>query len=150
MDDPAGFSLLVPQGWQRLTDGDQIDYTPDNGRHLLRIAVDTTPDFKDPYTHMLALEEEVGKLPEYDRIKLRPNTFRDQTKAAIWEFTWTERQGHDGERRAIDQMHYSPDGLTEYALYMAGPAEDWSTTRVQFETVLTGWEPDGAGGPPER
>ncbi|MET4926174.1 serine/threonine-protein kinase [Streptomyces sp. PSRA5] len=144
--DPVGFSLIVPKGWQRQMDGDQIDYTPDNGLHLLRIAVDTTPDFQDPYNHMLNMETEVGRLPLYDRVKLRPNTFRGQTKAALWEFTWTEKQGHKGERRAIEQMYFSADDSAEYVLYMSGPAEDWSTIRSQFDVALGGWQPEGAGG----
>ncbi|MFD3486786.1 serine/threonine-protein kinase [Streptomyces sp. NPDC058665] len=146
VNDPAGFSLIVPEGWQRQQDGDQIDYTPDNGVHLLRIAVDTSPDFPDPYHHMQDMEKDVGRLPQYDRVKLRPNTFRGQTKAALWEFTWTEEQGHKGERRAIDQMYYSADDSTEYALYMSGPVDDWSTTQTQFDIMLGGWQPDGAGG----
>lgn len=143
VNDPAGFTLIVPEGWQRQLDGDQIDYTPDNGLHLLRIAIDTTPDFPDPYHHMKNMEKEVGRLPLYDRVKMRPNNFRGQTKAALWEFTWTEKQGHKGERRAIDQMYYSSDESTEYALYMSGPADDWSTTRSQFDIMLGGWQPDG-------
>lgn len=90
VNDPAGFSLLVPEGWERRMTGDQIDYTPDDGRHFLRIAVDTTPDFPDPYNHMLDMEKSVDNYPDYQRIGLRQITFRDQTKAALWEFSWTE------------------------------------------------------------
>lgn len=96
VDDPAGFSLVVPEGWQRQMEGDQIDYTPDNGRHFLRIAIDTTPDFPNPYIHMQDMEKQVGKFPNYDRVKMRPINFRGQTKAAVWEFTWTEQQGQEG------------------------------------------------------
>ena len=35
-------------------------------------------------------------------------------------------------------MYLTHDGV-EYALYMAGPAEDWDTTVQQFETILRGW-----------
>ncbi|WP_381794856.1 protein kinase [Streptomyces niveus] len=146
VDDPAGFSLVVPEGWQRQMEGDQIDYTPDNGRHFLRIAIDTTPDFPNPYIHMQDMEKQVGKFPNYDRVKMRPINFRGQTKAAVWEFTWTEQQGQEGERRAIDQMYFSEDESTEYALYMSGPAEDWDTTRAQFDVILDGWQPDGEKG----
>ncbi|MFB8349964.1 serine/threonine-protein kinase [Streptomyces niveus] len=148
VDDPAGFSLNVPNGWERRMNGDQIDYTPDDGVHFLRIAVDTSPDFQDPYHHMKDMEKNVDGLPEYDRIMLKPNTFRDQTKAALWEFTFTvtdEREVYVGPRRAIDQMFFSADGSTEYALYMSGPAADWSTTRSQFDTVLGGWQAGSAG-----
>ncbi|MBT2367838.1 protein kinase [Streptomyces sp. ISL-10] len=141
VDDPRGFSLWVPKGWKRQADGDQIDYTPDNGRHRIRISVDLSPDFENPYMHMLEMQEGLKKrLPDYRRVKLRPNTFRDQTQSALWEFSWTERTEHPGPRRAIDQMYYEDDG-TEYALYMSGPAKDWAVTREQFDTMLRGWRP---------
>ncbi|MFI2370656.1 protein kinase [Streptomyces sp. NPDC018833] len=139
--DERGFSLWVPDGWKRQADGDQIDYTPDNGRHRIRISVDPSPDFENPYMHMLDMQEGLAKrLPDYRRVKLRPNTFRDQTQSALWEFSWTERTEHPGPRRAIDQMYYEDDG-TEYALYMSGPAKDWDVTREQFDTMLRGWRP---------
>ncbi|TXL90266.1 serine/threonine protein kinase [Streptomyces sp. IB2014 016-6] len=146
VEDPAGFSVLVPEDWERQVNGDQIDYTPDDGVHFLRIAVDTSPDFQDPYHHMKDMEKNVDGLPGYQRISLGPNTFRGQTKAALWEFTWTEtdeKEVYVGPRRAIDQMFFSADGSTEYALYMSGPARDWS--RAQFDTMLGGWRAGSAG-----
>lgn len=141
VEDPDGFSLWVPEGWTRQTDGDQTDYTPDNGRHRIRISSDTSPDFENPYMHMLDMEKGLEKrLPEYQRLKLGPNTFRDQVNSALWEFTWTEKTTFPGPRRAIDQIYYTDDG-TEYALYMSGPADDWATTREQFDTMLRGWRP---------
>lgn len=140
VSDPAGFSLLVPEGWQRRVKGGQIDYTPDNGRHLLRIGIDAAPDYENPHAHLVDLEKVLEKLPEYQRLRLEPNVFRDRPKAALWEFSWTERETFPGPRRAIDQMYFGDDG-TEYALYMSGPAEDWSVTSAQFETVLRSWQP---------
>ncbi|MCB5181674.1 serine/threonine protein kinase, partial [Streptomyces sp. SMC 277] len=138
--DQAGFTLYVPNGWRRQTDGNQIDYTPDNGKHFIRIAVDTTPDYENPYMHVLDLEKQVSRRTDYKRQKLNQNTFRDSTRSAIWEFTWTEKGVHAGPRRSIEQMYIAPDG-TEYAVYMSGPAADWEITRAQFDTVLSGWAP---------
>ncbi|MDX3852206.1 serine/threonine-protein kinase [Streptomyces sp. AK02-01A] len=135
-----GFSLHVPEGWERQMDGDQIDYTPDNGLHLIRISV-ATPDFENPYMHMLNMEEALQRLPLYQRVRLAPNTFRDQTHSALWEFTWTEEKTHPGKRHAIDQIYYSDDNNTEYAIYMSGPEKDWATTRKQFDVVLRSWQP---------
>ncbi|MFJ6636641.1 PsbP-related protein, partial [Streptomyces sp. NPDC091376] len=141
VDDPADFSLLVPEGWERQLDGDQIDYTPDNGRHLIRISIDETPDFENPFMHMRDVEKTVRtRLPEYQRVRLDQNTFRDQEKSALWEFTWTETKNNAGERRAIDQVYYADDG-TEYALYMASPAKEWTTTRKQFDTMVQSFQP---------
>lgn len=139
--DPEGFSLFVPDGWVRRVDGEQIDYTPDGGKHFIRIAVDPEPEFENPYAHLLDLEKQVAKRSDYARVTLHPNTFRGQVKAVLWEFTWTEKTGSfTGPRRAVEQMYYAPDG-TEYAVYMSSPAADWQTTRSQFDTVLTGWQP---------
>ncbi|GHD58849.1 serine/threonine-protein kinase [Streptomyces goshikiensis] len=138
--DPAGFTLFVPDGWKRQMDGDQIDYTPDGGKHFIRIAVDETADYDNPYTHMLEMEKELKKRSDYKRYDLHGNSFRDTTRAALWDFGWTEKGAQAGARRAIEQMYMTPDN-TEYAVYMSGPASDWSKTREQFDTVLSGWEP---------
>ncbi|MFB6564561.1 MULTISPECIES: serine/threonine-protein kinase [unclassified Streptomyces] len=139
-DPIAGFTLFVPEGWTRKANGDQIDYTPDDGKHFIRIASDSTPDYQDPYAHLLDLEKQVAKRTDYKKVRLNQNTFRDSTRAALWDFTWTEKQNHPGPRRAKEQMYVAPDG-TEYAIYMSSPVESWATTEQQFDLVLSGWEP---------
>ncbi|MFD7559011.1 serine/threonine-protein kinase [Streptomyces sp. NPDC059835] len=138
--DPEGFRLYVPNGWTRQMDGNQIDYTPDNGKHFIRIAIDPTPDYDTPYAHLLDLEKWVAKRTDYKRVKLNQNTFRDTTRAAIWDFTWTEKGTQAGPRRAREQMYIAPNEI-EYAIYISGPAADWKTTQQQFDTVLSGWKP---------
>ncbi|MFJ3980165.1 protein kinase [Streptomyces sp. NPDC090021] len=140
VDPLAGFTLFVPEGWTRQANGDQIDYTPDDGKHFIRIASDSTPDYQDPYAHLLDLEKQVAKRTDYKKVRLNQNTFRDSTRAALWDFTWTEKQNHPGPRRAKEQMYVAPDG-TEYAIYMSSPVASWATTEQQFDVVLSGWEP---------
>ncbi|WP_189600935.1 serine/threonine-protein kinase [Streptomyces lateritius] len=142
VEDPKGFSLLVPDGWKRQADGDNIDYTPDNGRHRIRISMDRTPDFENPYMHLLDLEKTVGTRSGYERVKLDQNTYRDQVRSALWEFTWNERKTFPGPRHAIDQVYFGDDG-TEYAVYMSSPEESWSVTREQFDIVLQHWRAPG-------
>ncbi|MGW1008790.1 serine/threonine-protein kinase [Streptomyces termitum] len=142
VDDPEGFSLAVPDGWKRQKDGDQIDYTPDNGRHRIRISVDRSPDFENPYMHALDLEKTLQSRMDYERVLLGQNTYRDQVKSARWEFTWTEKQSFPGPRHAIDQLYYGDDG-TEYAIYMSSPEESWEETRQQFDVVLQHWRVPG-------
>ncbi|MEU9315450.1 serine/threonine-protein kinase [Streptomyces sp. NPDC048295] len=147
VNDPEGFSLTVPEGWERRADGNQIDYTPDNGVHYIRISIDPSPDFDNPYMHMVtSLEPQLAKrLPGYERKTLHSNTYRDRP-GSLWEFTWTETKDHPGPRHAIDQMYFGEEGGPEYALYMTGPAEDWDTTRAQFDTILRGWRAPGSSG----
>ncbi|MFF1915464.1 serine/threonine-protein kinase [Streptomyces sp. NPDC058239] len=144
VDDPEGFSLTVPDGWERRADGNQIDYTPDNGVHYIRISIDPAPDFENSYMHMLNLEKQLAKrLPGYQRKTLHSNTYRDRA-GSLWEFTWTETKDHPGPRHAIDQMYYGETGGPEYAMYMTGPASDWESTREQFDTMLRGWRAPGS------
>ncbi|MFE5619697.1 serine/threonine-protein kinase [Streptomyces sp. NPDC056524] len=140
--DPKGFSLAVPDGWKRQTEGDSIDYTPDNGRHRIRISADPTPDFENPYMHVLDLEKTLKKRMNYQKIKLNQNTYRDQVRSARWEFTWYEKQEFPGPRHAIDQLYFADDG-TEYAIYMASPESSWETTREQFDIVVQHWRAPG-------
>ncbi|MET9620964.1 MULTISPECIES: serine/threonine-protein kinase [unclassified Streptomyces] len=144
VEDPEGFSLVVPEGWKRQTDGDNIDYTPDNGRHRLRISIDPTPDFENPYVHVLDLEKTLKRRSEYRRVWLNQNTYRDQVRSARWEFTWQEKQNFPGPRHAIDQLYFADDG-TEYAVFMASPESSWETTREQFDIVLRHWRAPGEG-----
>lgn len=139
-DPIGGFTLFVPEGWTRKANGDQIDYTPDDGKHFIRIAADPSPDYKDPYAHLLDLEQQVQRRTDYKKHQLNQNTFQGSTRAALWDFSWTEKVSHPGPRRAREQMYIAPDE-TEYAIYMSSPVTDWETTQQQFDIVLSGWEP---------
>ncbi|WP_189782419.1 serine/threonine-protein kinase [Streptomyces capitiformicae] len=142
VEDPEGFSLALPEGWKRQVEGAQIDYTPDNGEHFLRVAVDDSPDFDSPYHHQLDLEEQVKVRSEYRRVHLEENIYRDRP-GALWDFTWTavaKDTKFPGPRRAIEQMYLARDGV-EYTIYMSAPAADWETAEEQFYAVLRSWRP---------
>ncbi|MFF8468707.1 serine/threonine-protein kinase [Streptomyces griseus] len=139
VDDPAGFSLVVPEDWTRQVQDGQIDYTPDGGAHRIRISVDPDPDFEHPYLHMENMEEQLSeRLPGYQRIGMEKNTFRDRP-GALWEFTWNETRDHPGPRHGIDQMYYGGPGGPEYALYLTAPQEGWEASREKFDIMLRSW-----------
>ncbi|MGV9550937.1 serine/threonine protein kinase, partial [Streptomyces ardesiacus] len=138
----------LPENWQRRDfDGDsgdlrQIDYTPDGGDHVLRISVDTAPDYNDPYVHQQDLDAQLGgRLVDYRRVALERVGYRD-LDSARWEYTWTalaKDTEFPGPRRAVSQMYLSRDGV-EYALNMSGPASDWTATQQRFRAVLQSWQ----------
>lgn len=145
-DDPAGFSLHLPKGWKRTPFGPQgelkqIDYSPDGGRHFVRIAVDTSPDFSDAKSHQEDLEQQVQRLVGYKRVTMEENIYRDR-KGSLWEYTWTALAKDPpyvaGPRHAIEETYFSRDGV-EYAIYMSTPQKDWAKTSEQFKWVLQGW-----------
>ncbi|MFD3584989.1 serine/threonine-protein kinase [Streptomyces sp. NPDC058683] len=152
VEDPLGFKLSLPKGWKRSVygiDGDlkQIDYTPDNGRHFLRIAIDSSPDFSDALAHQEDLEQQLQRLVDYHRVTMKKNLYRDRD-GSVWEYTWTAlaKDGANaaGPRRAIEETYYSRAGV-EYAIYMSSPAKDWATANKQFKWVLQSWDPGTSG-----
>ncbi|WP_405868697.1 serine/threonine protein kinase [Streptomyces sp. NBC_01515] len=146
--DAWGFDISLPKGWARKVYGDsggikQVDYTPDNGKHFVRIAIDTSPDFPTANAHQLDLEAQLQRLVDYNRVTLEANTYRDRP-GSLWDYTWTAQAKdtpYPGPRRAIEETYMSRDGV-EYAIYMSAPAADWATTGAQFKSVLQSWSPD--------
>jgi serine/threonine protein kinase len=144
--DPVGFSVYLPRGWERSVFGTpadgltQIDYSPDGGKHFVRIAVDTSPDFLDPLDHQRNLELQIDGLKDYHRVGMVRNDYRDRP-GARWEYTWTALPkdiAFPGPRRAVEETYMSRDGV-EYAIYMSSPAKSWPTTSKQFTRVLQSW-----------
>ncbi|MEV0240543.1 serine/threonine-protein kinase [Streptomyces sp. NPDC050674] len=146
-DDPAGFSLHLPKGWKRKPFGPQdeikqIDYTPDGGKHFVRIAIDASPDFADAKSHQEDLEQQLQGLVDYKRVTMRENTYRDR-RGSLWEYTWTALAKDPpyvaGPRHAIEETYFSRDGV-EYAIYMSSPEQDWAQASREFTWVLQGWQ----------
>ncbi|WP_307624199.1 serine/threonine-protein kinase [Streptomyces sp. V3I7] len=147
--DPMGFRLSLPKGWKRSVYGvqgdlKQVDYTPDGGKHLVRIAIDGSPDFASPLQHQQDLEQQLHRLVDYRRVAMEENTYRDR-KGSLWENTWTALRKDPpyvaGPYHAIEQSYVSREGV-EYVIYMASPAQDWAQTSRQFRWVLQSWQPD--------
>ncbi len=148
-DDPVGFSISLPKGWKRSVSIDQdglrqVDYSPDKGKHLVRVAVDTAPDFRTSYEHMSNLDQRISqRLLDYEQLGLKEELFRDQP-GARWEYAWNalaKDAPHyfPGPYRAIDVGYMASDG-TEYAIYASSPADDWAATRKQFDWILRGFQ----------
>ncbi|MEU6278955.1 protein kinase [Streptomyces sp. NPDC047028] len=147
--DPFGFSISLPKGWKRSVSIDQdglrqVDYSPDKGKHLVRIAVDTAPDFRTAYEHMSNLDQRVSRrLIDYKQLKFKKELFRD-LPGVRWEYTWNALAKDPphyfpGPYHAIDVGYMESNG-TEYAIYAASPAADWGTTKKQFSWMLRSFQ----------
>ncbi|MGW4438961.1 serine/threonine-protein kinase [Streptomyces sp. NPDC004596] len=157
--DPWGFTVYLPKGWSRRVVGApgrdagvepdpdlrQVDYTPDGGKHFVRIAMDTSSDFANALEHQRDLEQQLQGLVNYNRVTMRANTYRDR-EGALWEYTWDALAKDPpyvaGPRHAIEETYFSREG-TEYAIYMSTPEADWPRTSKQFQWVLRSWRPNG-------
>ncbi|WP_250404983.1 serine/threonine-protein kinase [Streptomyces cellostaticus] len=160
--DPWGFTVYLPEGWSRRVVGAQagaqsagqadpdlrqVDYTPDGGKHFLRISIDTSSDFANALEHQKNLEGQIQSLVNYHRVTMKANTYRDR-QAALWEMTWDalakDPPYEAGPRHAVEETYFSREG-TEYAIYMSTPEADWPQSSKQFHWVLRSWQPPAAG-----
>ncbi|MEU9990517.1 protein kinase [Streptomyces sp. NPDC048045] len=145
--DPWGFTVYLPKGWSRKVVGlpgdlRQVDYSPDGGKHFVRIAIDTNPDFATPLDHQKDLEQQLQRLANYHQVTMEENIYRD-CKGARWEYTWDALAKDPpyvaGPRHAVEETYFSREGA-EYAIYMSTPEKDWAKTSKQFKWVLQSWQ----------
>jgi serine/threonine protein kinase len=145
----VGFSISLPKGWKASVSIDkdglrQVDYSPDKGKHLVRVAVDTDTDYSSSYKHMSDLDENLSShLLNYKQLFLKEELFRDRP-GARWEYTWdalAKDPPHyfPGPYRAIDVGYMKSDG-TEYAVYESAPAGEWTTIKEQFDRILRSFQ----------
>ncbi|MFJ3665522.1 protein kinase [Streptomyces sp. NPDC090106] len=149
VNDPVGFSIMLPEGWTRSVSIDQdglrqVDYSPDQGKHLVRVAVDTEPDFSSSFKHMTDLDQRLApRLQDYQQLVLKEQIFRDQP-GSRWEYTWNAL-AKDAPHyfaatyHAIDVGYMQSDGI-EYAIYASSPIDDWDATRKQFDRILRSFQ----------
>ena len=83
------------------------------------------------------------RLRDYRQLLLKEELFRDQP-GARWEYTWdalAKDPPHyfPGPYRAIDVGYMKSDG-TEYAVYESSPADEWTTTKKQFDQILRSFQ----------
>lgn len=141
--DPQGFSLAVPEGWEREVEGGQIDYRgPDAAGDSAYLRIGIVPGTtQSAIDHFRELEEITSsRTQDYAQVELAANTFQGRA-GARWEFTWVEKKSGRA-MHAIDQAYVTDDG-TEYALYYQGPAESFATDRAAFDTALETWSQGG-------
>ncbi|MQS14095.1 hypothetical protein F7Q99_17905 [Streptomyces kaniharaensis] len=121
VQDPAGFSLLVPDGWQREAKNTSVFYKSPDGNGLLQVFPMTAGT--TPYDHAVAtdanLAADQANHPGYRRIRL------EQASGSV-ELEYAYNLPGGGVRRAVDHILVVPDSQP-YALLVAGPEASWPT-----------------------
>jgi serine/threonine protein kinase len=134
--DPTGFTVAVPDGWTRSTEGPRTYFQdPDSGRFLL---VDQTTEPKDdPLTDWQANEPSVAaRLSGYERISLDRVEYRGWN-TADWEFTW---DGRNGQIHVLNRNIRVSDERA-YALYWSVPESLWADSRGMFDVIALSFQP---------
>jgi hypothetical protein len=134
--DPTGFTVAVPDGWPRTTEGPRTYFRePGGGRYLL---VDQTTQPKDdPLTDWQANEPSVAqRLSGYQRISLQRVDYRGWN-TADWEFTYN---GRSDRIHVLNRNIRVSDGRA-YALYWSTPETQWDDSRGMFDVIAASFQP---------
>jgi eukaryotic-like serine/threonine-protein kinase len=134
--DPTGFTVAVPDGWQRSTEGPRTYFREPGGTRYLLVDQTTEPK-DDPLTDWQANEPSVAdRLSGYERIFLDRVEYRGWN-AADWEFTYDGRN----DRVHVLNRNIRVSDARAYALYWSTPERQWADSRGLFDVVAQTFQP---------
>ncbi|HSK54044.1 MAG TPA: protein kinase [Jiangellales bacterium] len=138
-EDPTGFRIGVPEGWERSTEGPRTYFRdPESSRYLM---VDqTTEPADDALVDWQANEQGVSqRLADYQRVSMERVEYRDYD-AVDWEFTFAG----DGDRVHVVNRNVRVDDGQAYAIYWSTSESRWADSFGVFETAVESFQPSGS------
>lgn len=140
--DPAGFTIAVPDDWQRDERTNGVFYTIDGDRDLLQIDQVTEPD-GTPYKALQAVSKERSGQPGYEQLSLQevtPSATAPGQDAAELVYAYDNKTLNQ-RRQVVDYAFTAPNG-TQYAVLVAGSADEWPLQKNRLSVALTRFETD--------
>jgi serine/threonine protein kinase len=140
-DDPTGFGLAIPRGWNVRRDGPGGRFVyfedPDSDRYLL---VDQTDDPKgDPKADWERQEAaRAPRMRDYDRIRIETVDYFE--RAADWEWTYTHA---DYGPVHVVNRGFVTSADRGYALYWLVPADEWNGSDDELAVFRETFRPGG-------
>ncbi|MGB9376361.1 MAG: protein kinase, partial [Mycobacteriales bacterium] len=136
--DPTGFSVAVPDGWQKTRqkgspDDGQIDFVdPTNAGRFLRFGYTSSPK-NDPVADWKSQERSrFGNDPSYKRISIVSVDYRGYP-TADWDFTL-------GSTR-VKNRGFKASESHGYAIYLSAPGSQWSGSMKYFDVAAATFKP---------
>ncbi|WP_031068284.1 hypothetical protein [Streptomyces sp. NRRL WC-3742] len=121
VQDAAGFTLTVPDGWQRRVDGTSVFYDSPDGSSLIQVfSMGTDSPYNQAVATDASLAANPSRFPGYRKLSLT----QTPGGGAVLEYAYD--LAGKGVRHTVDQMVTTPDGQV-YALLVAGPETGWPT-----------------------
>ncbi|MFJ9081308.1 hypothetical protein ACIRL3_02740 [Streptomyces sp. NPDC102384] len=139
--DKAGFTLAVPEGWNRSENGDGVFYTSPDEASLIQVFTLTEPDTTPLASLRLTSGNLSKRVPAYEEVSLEETaapdgaseTVTDDAAALVYAY---DSKKLDARRKVIDFAFTAQDG-TQYAVLVAGPDTEWPEQENRLATVLS-------------
>ncbi|MFD5935424.1 serine/threonine-protein kinase [Streptomyces sp. NPDC060333] len=136
--DREGFSLAVPQGYQRTTDDQRVFYVSPDG--AFRIGIKSTPPVAGGPPAAMKTSDVGGPdtNPGY-RDNTIVRTTHNGLPAALWEFTWNGFTAAEGPRHTFD-LCWDENG-SMYDVWVSAPVGRLGEARSHFDAALDSFVP---------
>ncbi|WP_367321290.1 serine/threonine-protein kinase [Streptomyces sp. HUAS ZL42] len=132
-DDPAGFSLAVPDGFTRKPQGERVFYMSPGDTFRLGIKI-TDPEPGGPLEVMRrAAAEGPDTNPGYHDGRVTETT-RGGRPAALWEFTWNGFSTAEGPRHTYDLCWEEAGRM--YDVWVSAPVGQVREAREYFDVAV--------------
>ncbi|MEU4273728.1 serine/arginine repetitive matrix protein 2 [Streptomyces tanashiensis] len=138
-EDLKGFTIAVPDGWDRTESDQGVFFNAPDGRSLVQVFVIQEAGIT-PYEALRgASEDGRSNKPGYEEIGLERVTGEAGAPADSAELVYAyDRDG--GRRKVVDRAFTAADG-NQYAILAAGPEADWPKQREVLRVALTFFTP---------
>ncbi|MFI1715580.1 hypothetical protein [Streptomyces litmocidini] len=138
-EDLKGFTIAVPEGWNRTESEQGVFYNAPDGRSLIQVFVIQEAGIT-PYEALRgASEDGRANKPGYAEISLARVTGEPGAPADSAELVYAyDREG--GRRKVVDRAFTAEDG-NQYAILAAGPDADWPKQRERLGVALEFFRP---------
>ncbi|MEU4064560.1 serine/arginine repetitive matrix protein 2 [Streptomyces wedmorensis] len=137
--DLKGFTIAVPDGWDRTESDQGVFFNAPDGRSLIQVFVVQEAGMT-PYDALRgASEDGRANKPGYTEISLGRVTGEPGAPADAAELVYAyDREG--GRRKVVDRAFTAADG-NHYAILAAGPESDWPKQREVLGVALEFFRP---------
>ncbi|WP_411108104.1 serine/arginine repetitive matrix protein 2 [Streptomyces sp. c-19] len=140
VEDLKGFTVAVPEGWDRTESGQSVFYNAPDGRSLLQVFVVTEAGLT-PYEALRgASEDGRANKPGYQEISLERVTGEAGAPADSAELVYAYDRADGSRRKVVDRAFTAADG-THYAILAAGPESAWPKQREVLRVALDFFRP---------
>ncbi|MFG2295070.1 hypothetical protein [Streptomyces sp. NPDC048603] len=138
VQDPKGFTLAVPEGWNREETSNGVFYRSPDRTALLQVFEVTEPELT-PLDAVRAASEGL-RTATRGYTEIRIGTVPDGSGAAelVYEYDSAESRGL---RRGVERVLFAGGG--KWAVLAAGPAGDWNRTQEDLAAALAAFRPGG-------
>ncbi|WP_327138209.1 PsbP-related protein (plasmid) [Streptomyces sp. NBC_01340] len=140
VDDPDGFSMAVPDGWQRSDRSSGIFYATDGDRRLLQVFVVTEVGMSAYDAVSKSSQNLASQQPGYEEVSLQrapnPGGASDAVGDDVARLVYAYDSKKQGERRQVVEYAFTADNGKLYAVLAAGPAAQWPQQQRDVDTAL--------------